>query len=39
MTHRACGALIISPPVDNLASVTVPDLGTFRLTACRKAQC
>ena len=33
------GALIISPPVGNIASVTVPDLGTFRLTPCRQAQC
>lgn len=23
------GALIISPPVDNIVSVTVPGLGTF----------
>lgn len=33
------GALIISPPVENMASVTVPGLGTFRLTPCREAQC
>ena len=33
------GALIVSPPVENLASVTVPGLGVFRLTACREAQC
>ena len=32
------GALITSPPFDG-CSVTVPDLGTFRLTPCREAQC
>jgi hypothetical protein len=33
------GALIKSPPVETIASVTVPDLGTFQLTPCREAQC
>ena len=37
--NEQTGALIISPPVDNIASVTVPDLGTFQLTPCREAQC
>ena len=32
------GALIVSPPFDG-GSVTVPDVGTFRLTPCREAQC
>ena len=32
------GALIVSPPFDGV-SVTVPDVGTFRLTPCREAQC
>jgi hypothetical protein len=32
------GALITSPPFDG-GSVTVPDVGTFRLTPCREAQC
>jgi hypothetical protein len=32
------GALIVTPPV-NGDSVTVPGLGTFRLTPCREAQC
>jgi hypothetical protein len=31
-------ALTSSPPVGNMASVTVPGLGTFRLTPCREAQ-
>ena len=33
------GALIVSPPVENIASVTVPGMGGFRLTPCREAQC
>ena len=32
------GVLIKSPRVDG-TSVTVPDLGTFKLTPCREAQC
>ncbi|MGO9193739.1 MAG: hypothetical protein ACLP8X_35540 [Streptosporangiaceae bacterium] len=37
--NEQTGALIISPPLENIASVTVPDLGTFQLTPCREAQC
>ncbi len=37
--NEQTGALIISPPVDTVVSVTVPNLGTFRLTPCRQAQC
>jgi hypothetical protein len=37
--NEQTGALIISHPVDNIVSVTVPNLGTFRLTPCRQAQC
>ncbi len=37
--NEQTGALIVSPLVENIASVTVPDLGTFRLTPCREAQC
>lgn len=37
--NEQTGALIVSPPVENIASVTVPGLGTFRLTPCREAQC
>jgi len=33
------GALIVSPPLRNLVSVTVPHLGTFRLTRCHQAHC
>jgi len=33
------GALIVSPPLHNLVSVTVPGLGTFRLNRCRQARC
>jgi hypothetical protein len=33
------GALIVSPPVENIASVTVTGVGTFQLTPCREAQC
>ena len=33
------GALIVSPPLQNLVSVTVPGLGTFRLTHCLQAHC
>jgi hypothetical protein len=36
--NEQTGALIKSPPVDG-ESVTVPGLGTFRLTPCREAQC
>jgi hypothetical protein len=37
--NEQTGALIKSPPVQTIASVTVPDLGTFQLTPCREAQC
>jgi hypothetical protein len=37
--NEQTGALIKSPPVETIASVTVPGLGTFQLTPCRKAQC
>jgi len=37
--NEQTGALIISPPVEDIASVTVPNLGTFQLTPCREAQC
>jgi len=37
--NERTGRLVISPLVENLASVTVPDLGTFQLTRCREAQC
>jgi hypothetical protein len=37
--NEQTGALIVSPPLRNLASVTVPGLGTFRLTHCLKARC
>jgi len=37
--NEQTGALIKSPPVENIASVTVPGLGTFRLTPCREARC
>jgi hypothetical protein len=33
------GTLIASPALANIASVTVPGLGTFGLTPCRQAQC
>jgi hypothetical protein len=33
------GALIVSPPFQNPVSVTVPGLGTFRLTHCLQAHC
>lgn len=36
--NEQTGALIKSPSVDGV-SVAVPDLGTFRLTPCREAQC
>jgi hypothetical protein len=36
--NEQTGALIITPHVDG-TSVTVPGLGTFRLTPCREAQC
>jgi len=38
MINERTGALIITPHVDG-DSVTVPDLGTFRLTPCWEAQC
>jgi len=37
--NEQTGTLILSPPLENRASVTVPGLGTFRLTPCRQAQC
>ena len=37
--NEQTGALIISPPVEDIASVTVPGVGTFQLTPCREAQC
>jgi hypothetical protein len=37
--NEQTGALIVSPLVENIASVTVPGLGTFQLTPCREAQC
>ena len=37
--NEQTGALIKSPPVQTIASVTVPGLGTFQLTPCREAQC
>jgi hypothetical protein len=37
--NEQTGALIMSPTVENIASVTVPGLGTFQLTPCREAQC
>jgi hypothetical protein len=37
--NEQTGALIVSADVENIASVTVPGLGPFRLTACREARC
>jgi hypothetical protein len=39
--NERTGALIISPPLDkaNPFRVTVPNLGTFRLTQCSQTQC
>jgi hypothetical protein len=37
--NEQTGALIVSPAVENIGSVTVPDLGIFQLTPCREAQC
>ena len=37
--NEQTGALIVSPIPDVITSVTVPHLGTFRLTPCRQAQC
>lgn len=37
--NEQTGALIVSPIPDVITSVTVPNLGTFRLTQCRQAQC
>jgi hypothetical protein len=37
--NEQTGALIVSPLIENIVSVTVPDLGTFQLTPCREAQC
>jgi hypothetical protein len=39
IVNEQTGALIKSPPVETIASVTVPGLGVFRLTPCREAQC
>ena len=37
--NEQTGALLRSPVVETVASVTVPGLGTFQLTPCREAQC
>jgi hypothetical protein len=37
--NEQTGALIKSPPLETIASVTVPGLGTFQPTPCREAQC
>lgn len=37
--NEQTGALIVSPLAGSTASVTIPGLGTFRLTPCREAQC
>jgi hypothetical protein len=37
--NEQTGALIVSPVLDNLVSVTVPGVGTFRLTHCLRARC
>jgi len=37
--NERTGALIVSPMPSNLVSVTVPGLGTFRITQCLQAQC
>jgi len=37
--NEQTGALIVSPPLTNTVSVTVPGLGTFRLTHCLQAHC
>jgi hypothetical protein len=37
--NERTGALIVSPVLDNLVSVTVPGVGTFRLTHCLRARC
>jgi hypothetical protein len=37
--NEQTGALIVSPLLDNLVSVTVPGVGTFRLNHCLRAQC
>jgi hypothetical protein len=37
--NEQTGALIVSPVLDNLVSVTVPGLGTFQLTHCLQARC
>ena len=37
--NEQTGALIVSPLLDNLVSVTVPGVGTFRLTHCLRARC
>jgi hypothetical protein len=39
IVNEQTGALIKSPPVETIASVTVPGLGTFQLTPCREVQC
>ena len=37
--NEQTGALIVSPLLDNLVSVTVPGVGTFPLTHCLRARC
>jgi len=37
--NEQTGALIVSPPLANPVSLTVPGLGTFRLTHCLQAHC
>ena len=37
--NEQTGALIVSPIPDTVSSVTVPKLGTFRLTQCHQAKC
>jgi hypothetical protein len=37
--NEQTGALIVSPVPGNLVSVTVPGVGTFRLTHCLRARC
>ncbi len=37
--NEQTGALIVSPLPDVITSVTVPNLGTFKLTQCRQGQC
>lgn len=37
--NERTGKLIVSPRLHNLRSVTVPHLGTFRLTRCHQTRC